>query len=72
MNHPTIKLNPVKSSNVAEVGHEGSTLAVKYLSGGSYHYHGVTAQQYESLLKAKSIGAVMGAIKAKHKCTVVK
>ena len=59
----------VKSSQVESIGHMGDTLAVKFKSGGTYHYHGVTAQQFAGLKNAESIGKALGAIKAKHKHT---
>lgn len=66
---PTIPMLGVKSSQVESIGHLGDTLAVKFRSGGTYHYHGVTAQQFAGLQKAESIGKALGAIKAKHKHT---
>lgn len=71
--HPNIPMNAVKSGSVATLGHAGTTLAVRYKSGGSiYHYTGVTQKQYDEVMKAKSIGTAMGGIKAKHKFTKVK
>lgn len=67
--HPTIPMSAVKSSQVESIGHQGDTLAVKFKSGGTYHYHGVTAAQFAALQKAESIGKALGAIKAKHKFT---
>lgn len=72
MKHPDIKTQPVKSSNIEAIGHEGSTLAVKFKSGGTYHYHGVTKEQFDGLSKAESIGKAMAGIKAKHKATEIK
>lgn len=66
---PTIPMLGVKSSQVESIGHLGDTLAVKFKSGGTYHYHGVTAQQFAGLKSAESIGKALGAIKAKHKFT---
>ena len=52
-------MQPVESSNVAEVGHDPitNTLRVKFKSGGTYEYHGVSAQKHQALLSADSIGA---------------
>ena len=67
--HPAIPMSGVKSSQIESIGHMGDTLAVKFKSGGTYHYHGVTADQFAGLQKAESIGKALGAIKAKHKFT---
>lgn len=66
---PTIPMSAVKSSQVESIGHHGDTLAVKFKSGGTYHYHGVTADQFAGLQKAESIGKALGAIKSAHKFT---
>lgn len=61
-----VSMSDTEIANI--VGHMGDTLAVKFKSGGTYHYHGVTAQQFAGLQKSESIGKALGAIKAKHKC----
>jgi hypothetical protein len=60
--HPTIAMCACKSSQVAEIGHDPATnpLAVRYASGGTYHYPGITAAQFADLQKAKSVGAQLG------------
>lgn len=56
-----IALKPVKgSSQIAAIGHEGDTLAVKFNSGGTYHYHGVTAADFEKFKNAESLGKHLG------------
>ena len=60
MNKPKpkpIALFPVKSDQIESIGHEGNTLAVKFKSGGTYHYHGVSASQFADLQKAESLGS---------------
>ncbi len=73
MNKPkpkTIALSPVKSGQIESIGHEGNTLAVKFRSGGVYHYHGVSAAQFAELQKAESLGSHLHKhIKPKHKFT---
>ena len=59
--HPKIHTAPVKSSQIAEIGHDGSTLAIKFKSGGVYHYPDVTAEQFEAFQKAESHGKHFGA-----------
>jgi hypothetical protein len=60
----------VESSQIESIGHAGDTLAVKFKSGGLYHYHGVSADQFQKLKSAKSVGAHLGAhIKSAHKFT---
>lgn len=66
--HPDIKTGAVKSSNIDAIGHEGTTLAVKFKSGGTYHYYGVSKEQFDGLHKAESIGKAMSGIKSSCKC----
>lgn len=71
-NHPNITLSPVTSSQIESIGHSGDTLAVKFKSGGLYHYHGVTSGQHADLIGAESIGKHLSQhIKSKHKFTKV-
>lgn len=71
MNKPKpITLSAVKSSQIESIGHEGNTLAVKFKSGGTYHYHDVSADQFAAIKKAESIGSFLHKhIKPKHKFT---
>lgn len=64
---PDIKTHPVKSSNIEAIGHDGTTLAVKFKSG-TYHYYGVSKEQFDGLNKAESIGKAMAGIKSGCKC----
>lgn len=54
-----IPLEPVTSSNIEATGHdpETNTMAVRFKSGGVYHYPGVTPEQHEALRGAKSVGS---------------
>lgn len=66
----TIPMSPVKSGQVASIGHVGDTLAVTFKSGGTYHYHGVSAEQFASLKKSDSVGSFLHKhIKPNHKFT---
>ena len=51
-----MEMQSCESSSIEAVGHDGKTLRVKYKSGGTYDFHGVTADQFKDLLAAKSIG----------------
>lgn len=63
-----IGMSAVKSSLLSAMGHDGSTLAVKFPNGKVYHYPGVTAKQFEELKAAKSVGSHFNAhIKSKIK-----
>lgn len=68
---PTFTMSGVKSSQIDQIGHcsKTDTLAVKFKSGGAtYHYHGVSAQQFADLQKAESVGSHLGKhIKPNHK-----
>ena len=54
-----VAMTPVKSSNIAAIGHEPQTneLHVEFKNGGRYIYHGITADQHKALVGAKSIGS---------------
>ena len=59
---PNIPLMAVKSSQIAGVGYDlaSKTLAIRFNSGGLYHYAGVNAEEYLKLTNAKSIGTYFG------------
>ncbi len=54
----SIAMADVKSSQVAEAGYDKDTktLAVKFKSGGVYHYSGVEPAEHDRLMKAESFG----------------
>jgi KTSC domain len=59
---------PVKSSNIAEIGHSGTTLEVKFKNGGVFRYHNVDADKHAALMRAESVGKHFHAhIKNAHK-----
>ena len=51
-------MQPVQSSNIAAIGHDPSagTLAVRFVSGGVYHYPDVPAEEHAAFAGAKSVG----------------
>lgn len=53
-----MELTPVTSSSIRAIGHDPSTntLAVQFVSGRTYHYHGVTSDEHAALMAAPSIG----------------
>lgn len=53
-----VDMKPVESSNIRAIGHdpEFSLLVVEFKSGDFYEYSGVSADQFEALLKAESVG----------------
>lgn len=61
---PNIPLVPVTSSQVKAIGHDPATntLAVQFTRGldSIYHYPGVTAEQHQAFVCAKSIGKHFG------------
>jgi hypothetical protein len=60
---PSIKLSPVKSSNIAATGYDAAskTLAVQFKGGGKvYHYAGVPESLFGDMGKAESIGKFIG------------
>lgn len=69
-NRLNIAMTKVKSSQISEIGHSGDTLAVAFVNGGTYHYHGVSSAQFAELQKAESLGSHLHKhIKPKHKFT---
>ena len=47
-----------KSSQVTDAGYDAATktLAVRFSSGGTYHYHDVPKESFDKLMKADSFG----------------
>ena len=71
---PSIKLNPVKSSNIAATGYDPvtKTLAVQFKGGQkTYHYAGVPETLFGDMAKAESVGKfVTGQVVGKFKHTL--
>lgn len=65
--HPIIVMDAVKSSQIESIGHHGTTLAVKLKSGGEYHYEDVSAEEFEKLKAADSVGSYLGKHIKPHK-----
>jgi KTSC domain len=57
-----MQMMKVKSSAIAEIGHdpETNTLAVKFHSGATYHYHDFTTEHFAEFQKQESIGGHFG------------
>ena len=47
---------PVSSSDIASIGYDGSTLHIRFHSGGLYAYYNVPASIYNGLMSAGSHG----------------
>jgi hypothetical protein len=66
MNANSIPLTPIKSSQLAAIGHDPATetLAIQFLSKGQpgnvYHYRNFTSQEYAAFASAESAGAHFG------------
>lgn len=63
-------MKPVDSSTIHSVGHDPATkvLHVKFHHGGTYTYHGVTADDHKAMVKAASVGKHFHAnIRGKYK-----
>ena len=54
-----LKLIPVSSSNISEIGHEGTTLYVRFHSGALYAYYNVPENVYHALMSASSHGSCL-------------
>lgn len=64
-----IDLQHCVSSAIAAHGYDPATqtLALKFTGGGVYHYPDVSVDQYDALLRAKSVGRWYAeSIKGKH------
>lgn len=48
------QMQPVESSNIAAVGHDGKDLHVRFKSGGLYRYADVPASVHQQMLAAPS------------------
>lgn len=61
--HISIPMNPVKSGQIAEIGHDPATktMAVKFHGGSVYHYANVSPEQFSTFQGAESIGKHFGA-----------
>ena len=62
--------NPVTSSTISEIGYDESrrVLEVLFASGSTYQYFDVSAQEYEALMGASSLGQYLNAnIKGKYR-----
>lgn len=70
---PNPTMTPVQSSNVAEVGHDGTALYVRFRGkrgapGPLYRYDGCPAEHHEGLLKTDSPGRyVLDRIRGAHR-----
>jgi len=55
------QMQPVSSSNVAELGYDGAAqiVYVRFLNGTLYIYKGVPQSEYDGLLNAPSIGSYL-------------
>lgn len=47
---------PVTSSSIKAIGHEDGVLEIEFADGRLYQYPGVSAEEFERLVKAPSIG----------------
>ena len=69
-----VEMVPVSSSNVAAVGYDAefARLFVEFTNGATYRYDGVEWGEYDTLLKAESVGRYLNAnIKGNYATTKV-
>ena len=55
--HKTVVFEPVKSSQIKEIGHLDDTLYIKFRKGKIYTYRPVTQEKFEAFKKADSLGS---------------
>lgn len=67
---PGVTLTPVKSSNIAKLGHHDNTLYVQFATGGLFSYADFPQAEYDALTGAGSIGAHFAKnVRPKYKAT---
>jgi KTSC domain len=72
---PLPKMQPVKSSHIAQAGHDpvSRSLVIGFVNGDLYHYGGVPRGTYVSMLAAQSAGRFFNArIKGRYPATKLK
>jgi KTSC domain len=52
-----MEMNPVKSSNITHIGHDGTTMRVTYKSGDTYEFNGIPPHDHAKLMAADSKGS---------------
>jgi hypothetical protein len=52
---------PVTSSFISSIGHDGGVLEVEFTNGKVFRYAGVSPETYQALVTAPSIGRHFGA-----------
>lgn len=59
----TINYQPCQSSQIAAYGYDEATqtLGVKFVAGGTYHYHAVPQSVFAEMILAPSVGSFFGA-----------
>lgn len=63
-------MKEVTSSNISHIGHEGTTLTVRFKNGTEWNYHDVPAEVHAELMGANSIGSYFAAkIRRAYKAT---
>lgn len=55
----SIEMKPLSSSNLAAAGYDPftRTMQVRFTSGKTYLYHGVSQEDYDGLMSAESAGS---------------
>lgn len=51
-----MEMQPVKSSNIAAIGHEGDELRVEFKNGNTYRFPEVSREEFDALVSAESVG----------------
>lgn len=59
----------VSSSRISSVGWENNTLEVEFKDGAVYHYHDVSASQYQDFMNSSSLGSELSRLDKVHRYT---
>lgn len=62
-----MKLEPVTSSNINAIGHDGNTMWVDFKKSGLYYYENVPSEVHASIMQSDSKGSALNQLGLKGK-----
>jgi ribosomal protein L25 (general stress protein Ctc) len=64
-------MGTIKSDLISKIGHEGSTMRVLYKDGTTFDYLGVSQKVFAAIVRAKSPGYKLLAVRDQYKFTQI-
>lgn len=61
-----MEMKQVESSNISAIGHAGHTMVVQFKNGTKYRYENVSAELYQRILDAESVGKAFNELVKKN------